>query len=118
MSHFEMSPLNFSVAGITSTSNKLSISVTAVTSQDPIGPCGPLEQSVDSFRQSAMAAWSSFLDFGAHPQSSVLGHCLGPGFVSGSQLDVVQLTAPGVPDRPAPTPHLFVAHPVGSPCTH
>ena len=45
------------------------MSVTAETSQDPIGPCGPLEQSVDSLRHSTMAAWScdlTDLDFGAH----------------------------------------------------
>jgi len=50
------------------------------------------------------------------PQSSVLGHTFAPGFASGSQLNVLQSTAPGVPDKPAPTPHL-VAHPLGSPCT-
>ena len=43
------------------------ISVTAETSQDPIGPCEPLEQSVESFRHSTMAAWSSTLDFAANP---------------------------------------------------
>ena len=42
--------------------------------QDPIGPCGPLEQSVESFRHSAMAAWSSALDVGAH---SVAGRYYG-----------------------------------------
>ena len=47
------------------------------------------------------------------PQSAVLRHSLGEGFVSGSQLDVLQRTAPGVPDAPAPTPQ-FVAHPLGS----
>ena len=51
------------------------------------------------------------------PQSRVAGHCFGSGFVSASQLDVLQLTAPGVPDWPASTPHL-VGHPLGSPCTH
>ena len=51
------------------------------------------------------------------PQSSVSGHSLAAGFVSGSQLDVLQVTAPGVPDLPAPTPH-FVAHPVGSARIH
>ena len=50
------------------------------------------------------------------PQSSVLGHSFAPGFVPVSQLDVLQLTVPGVPDNPAPMPHL-VAHPLGSPCT-
>ena len=47
--------------------NSLRMSGTADTSQDPIGPCGPLEQSVgDSCRHSTMADWSSVLDFGAH----------------------------------------------------
>ena len=42
--------------------------VTLDTSQDPIGPREPLEHSVgDSLRHSLMAAWSSTLDFGAHP---------------------------------------------------
>ena len=50
------------------------------------------------------------------PQSTVLGHSFASGFVSRSQLEVVQLTEPGVPDNPAPTPHL-VAHPRGSPST-
>ena len=50
------------------------------------------------------------------PQSAVLGHCFGKGLLSGSQLEVVQLTAPGVPDKPTPTPHLL-AHPRGSPST-
>ena len=66
-SHFERSPSNLSAPGTSVASNKLSISVTADTSQDPIGPCGPLEQSVgDSFRHSTTAAWRSALDFGAH----------------------------------------------------
>ena len=47
--------------------NNWRILVTAATFQDPIGPCGPLEQLVDSCRHSTMAAWSSALDFGAHP---------------------------------------------------
>ena len=51
------------------------------------------------------------------PQSSVLGHVLAAGLVPWSQLDVVQVTAPGVPDLPASTPH-FVVHPVGSACIH
>ena len=50
------------------------MSVTAEMSQDPIGPCGPLEQSEDSFRHSSMAAWSSSLDFGVHPE---MGHRTG-----------------------------------------
>ena len=49
------------------------------------------------------------------PQSTVLGHCLAAGFASRSQLEVLQVTTPGVPDLPAATPH-FVAHPVGSAC--
>merc|ERR1719331_1083592 len=45
-----------------------SMLATFETSQDPIGPCGPLEQSKSPpFRHSAMAAWSSALDFGAQP---------------------------------------------------
>ena len=51
------------------------------------------------------------------PHFTVLGHCLAAGFASGSQLEVLQVTAPGVPDLPAATPH-FVAHPLGSPCFH
>ena len=49
----------------------------------------------------------------ATPQSAVFGHCLGEGFVPGSQPlfdPVEQLTVPGLPD-PAATPH-FVVHPV------
>ena len=49
------------------------------------------------------------------PQSTVLGHCLAAGFALRSQLVVSQVTAPGVPDLPAATPH-FVAHPLGSAC--
>ena len=49
------------------------------------------------------------------PQSTVLGHCLAAGLVSALQLDESQVTAPGVPDLPAATPH-FVAHPLGSAC--
>ena len=55
-SHLERSPLNDGVEN-----NKV-MSITAETSQDPIGPCGPLEQSVEIFRHSLMAAWSSLLD--------------------------------------------------------
>ena len=66
-SHLEMSPLNLSVPETTVESNTSFMSVTAETSQDPIGPCGPLEQSVDSCRHSLMAARSSALDSGAHP---------------------------------------------------
>ena len=49
------------------------------------------------------------------PQSTVLGHCLAAGFALKSQLEVLQVTAPGVPDFPAATPH-FEAHPIGSAC--
>ena len=42
------------------------LSAKAETSHDPIGPCGPLEQSVDSSRHSLIAYWSSPLDCGAH----------------------------------------------------
>ena len=70
-SHFEMSPSNLSAPGtgleFSSKNNQL-ISVTAETSQDSTGPCEPLEQSVgDSFRHSAMAAWSSAFEVGYHP---------------------------------------------------
>ena len=50
------------------------------------------------------------------PQSGVLGHFFGFGFLSGLQSWVLQVTVPGVPDAPAATPHL-VAHPLGAPCT-
>ena len=63
-SHLEMSPLN--LLGFALKNNQV-MSVTAATCQDPIGPCGPLEQSVDRCRQELMAACSSALDFGAHP---------------------------------------------------
>ena len=52
--------------------NNWLISVIAETSQAPIGPCGPLEQSVGSCRHSFMAAWSSALDFGAHPVAGIV----------------------------------------------
>ena len=51
------------------------------------------------------------------PQALVAGHCLASGLVFGSQLVVLQVTAPGVPDKPSPTPH-FVSHPLGSACIH
>ena len=60
-SHFEMSPLNEDA----SANNEL-MSVTADTSQDPIGPYRPVEQSEDSLRHCVMAAFSSDLDFGAN----------------------------------------------------
>ena len=56
-----------------------------------------------------------FVSYYYNVQSSVLGHSFGSGFVSGSQLEVLQVTATGLPDAPALTPH-FVAHPRGSPC--
>ena len=69
-SHFERSALNLSAPGtgsrLASTTKEL-ISVTSETSQDPIGPSRPLEQSTsDAFRHAAMAAWSSSLDFAVH----------------------------------------------------
>ena len=76
-SHLEMSLLNLFVPGITSSLNNWRILVTAETSQDPIGPCGPLEHSVDSFRHSKMAAWSSTLDFGGHPGVGITGGTVG-----------------------------------------
>ena len=68
-SHLEMSPMNLSAPGTPSRLNIMLISVTADTSHDPIGPCGPLEQSfvLDNFRQSLMAAWSCAPEVGAHP---------------------------------------------------
>ena len=69
-SHLDMSPVNSFALGIrlsfASKNNQL-ISLTAETSQDPIGPRGPWEQSEDSCKHSLMAVWSSALDFGAHP---------------------------------------------------
>ena len=70
-SHLEMSKLNDGGALMDQVANKLFISVTAETSQEPIGPCGPLEQSVVSTRHPRMAAWSPALDFGGHSLSVV-----------------------------------------------
>ena len=60
-----MSPVNLFAPG-TPLYNNLLMSVTVEISQDPIGPCGPLEQSEDSCRHSAMAALISGLDVGDH----------------------------------------------------
>ena len=49
----------------------------------------------------------------AVPQVSVAGHGLARGLVSALHLAESQVTAPGVPDLPAATPH-FLAHPLGS----
>ena len=65
--HVDMLPLNLFAPITKSPLNNWYISITAETSQDPIGPCGPLEQSLDSCRHPLMAAWSSALDFAAHP---------------------------------------------------
>ena len=46
--------------------NEKLVSVTAETSQDPIGPCGVVPQVRDIFMHCAMPAFSSALDFGAH----------------------------------------------------
>ena len=60
----EISPLNDDAAHV---SNNPLMSATDETSQDPIGPCGPLEQLVgESWRHCTVAALSSSLDFGAH----------------------------------------------------
>ena len=68
-SHLEMSPLNDEPPW---TSSKLLVLVTAETSQDPIGPCGPLEQSVgDSSKHRTMADLRSALDSGAQPVIAV-----------------------------------------------
>ena len=67
-SHLERSPLNDDAVGTLYVSNKLFISVTRDTSHDPIGPCGPLEQSLGGgWRHCLMATSSSALDFGVHP---------------------------------------------------
>ena len=60
-----MSPVNSFSPG-TPLYNNLLMSVTAEISQDPIGPCRPLEQSEDSCKHSTMAALSSGLDVGDH----------------------------------------------------
>ena len=61
-SHLERSPLNDGVEN-----NKV-MSITAETSQDPIGPCGLLEQSVgDSWRHCTIAACSSAFEYGENP---------------------------------------------------
>ena len=65
-SHFEMSPLNENARW-----NVDCMLVTAETFQDPIGPCGPLEQSLDSCRHSLMAARSCAFDFETQP---AVGH--------------------------------------------
>ena len=53
------------------------MSVTAETSQNPIGPCGPLEHLLDTFRHSTMANRRSALNFGGH---AVVGYyCRGVG---------------------------------------
>ena len=67
-SHFERSPLNNDAEEPARVPNDELMSVTADTSQDPIGPYRPLEQSVgESLRHSAMAALISSLEFGAQP---------------------------------------------------
>ena len=80
-SHFERSPSNLLALGTGipfELANKLSMSLTAETSQDPIGWCGPLEQSMDIFRHSLMAAWSSLLDLRVNPGLGVtMGQTLG-----------------------------------------
>ena len=81
--HFERSPLNDDKSMDKSLiSNKLPMSVTTDTFQDPIGPCGPLEQSLDSFRDSTMAALSSDSNFGVHPvvRYCYSGHAVGITF--------------------------------------
>ena len=65
-SQLDMSPVNLLAPGTKSLLNNSLMSATAETSHDPIGPCGPLEQSVgDSCRHSLMAAWSSSSDLKA-----------------------------------------------------
>ena len=50
------------------------------------------------------------------PQSWVVAQSFAPGFEPGKQIKVLQVTEPGVPDNPSPTPHVG-AQPCGSPCT-
>ena len=71
-SHLEIPPGIVFALVIESKNNQL-ISVTAETCHDSVGPCGPLEQSLPSFRHSTMAAWSSALDFGAQPAVGTIG---------------------------------------------
>merc|ERR1719487_3010184 len=53
--------------------NEKLMSVTAEMSHDPIGPCGPSEQSKsDRLRHCLMAAFSSALDFGVQAVVVVL----------------------------------------------
>ena len=66
-SHVEISPVNLFAPGTESQLSNQLISVTAETFHDLISPCGPLEQSADSFRHSLRATWSSVFDFGVHP---------------------------------------------------
>ena len=61
-SHFEISPLNLSAS-----ENNCRVLGTLDTSQDPIGPCKLLEQSVDTLVHSITAVWSCALSFGANP---------------------------------------------------
>ena len=61
-SQSEMSPVNFFPPVTLSRFNNWLISVTSDTSQDPIRPRGPLEQSVDSCRHSRMADCSLALN--------------------------------------------------------
>ena len=63
-SHFERSALNGDAD-----KNMPAMSVTLDTSHEPIGPRGPLEQSADCLRHSAIAARRSTLVFGAHTVS-------------------------------------------------
>ena len=63
-SHLAISPLNDD-----SLANNQRMSVTPAITQDQIGPCGPLEQSVgDAFRHAVMAALSSAIDLGAQTE--------------------------------------------------
>ena len=73
-SHLEISPLNDNADVKTlrmlvfslDTKNNQLMSVTAETSQNPIGPCGPLEHLLDTFRHSTMANRRLALNFGGH----------------------------------------------------
>ena len=82
-SHLEMSPETFDE------SKTSFMSVTPETTQEPIGPCEPLEQpKSDAFMHAAMTAWSSAFDLGANTVVAVAYYLSrGPvGYVCASHL--------------------------------
>ena len=69
------------------------MSVIVETSHDPIGPCGPLEQSVaESSRHFTTAALNSFVDFGTKRYTGVVGTqpvvCCDSGYTFGVTLRI------------------------------